>query len=239
MTNSTNDILSIPLNVGRRIVEDEAVIAKPLLGTSVFLQFCKERNVNVSAERLLCFERLGLFSPVFRVRSPEQELDPFRVPIQKGNNWFELGYAWDTTTIPENPKVPDLNDDSYEAYYSIFQIFYLNILLKTFTLQLSLESYLEGKASSPTDVEIQFANWIEYAEERKKSLVNTQLSGLPHFAVLPFKTAVHAWCEFSISTAVPMITSIIDEIICSENSPVDRIASMTRANRRFIDSSRL
>jgi hypothetical protein len=53
----------------RRIVKAEVVIACPLVGTSKFIKFCRDRAPDLSRERLFPLERLGLFAPVFRART--------------------------------------------------------------------------------------------------------------------------------------------------------------------------
>ena len=74
----TDDLLTIPRNIGRSIIDAGTVIACPLLGTDKFVRFCKERGLSISRERLIGLERLRLFAPVFRVLTPEQDVPHLR-----------------------------------------------------------------------------------------------------------------------------------------------------------------
>jgi hypothetical protein len=60
----TDDLLTIPANIGRTIIESGSVIACPLLGTEKFVRFCKERGLTITKQRLIGLERLRLFAPV-------------------------------------------------------------------------------------------------------------------------------------------------------------------------------
>ncbi len=164
----SEDILLLPSNVGQAIVETGAVIACPLLGIDSFVAFCKERGESIDRGRLFRLERLGLFSPLFRVRSPKKKVMQFYIPIRPGNNWFTKKLAWDTTAIPLTYTVPNDNDRSQEGYYSIFQIDYLHLVLKKMTLQISLESYLDGKEQT-INWQQSGEHWIEYAEKTLES----------------------------------------------------------------------
>lgn len=144
-------LLTLPVNAGRAIVEAGAVIACPLLGTDRFIKFCRERGLSIDRKRLLRLERLGLFAPVFRVRTPKKDTPPFYIPVRKGNNWFTKKWAWDTSGIRLAYKVPDHKDQAQEGYYSIFQIDYLHIVLQEMTLQVQMDSiWIEMKSRVPT-----------------------------------------------------------------------------------------
>ena len=47
---SNGKLLSLPPNAGREIVEASAVIARPLMGTDKFIQFCRECSLAVNRE---------------------------------------------------------------------------------------------------------------------------------------------------------------------------------------------
>jgi hypothetical protein len=52
-----------------------------------------------------------VFAPVFRVRTPPDDDAPaFLIPMRSGNNWFDNGWAWDTTAVPSSYSVPDDKD---------------------------------------------------------------------------------------------------------------------------------
>ncbi len=87
-TTGSKELLTIPARAGRAIVESDAVLACPLRGTDRFVKFCSDRGLQINRERLVRLERLGLFGPVFRVRTPPSEAVPFYIPVRPGNNWF-------------------------------------------------------------------------------------------------------------------------------------------------------
>ena len=118
----TKDLLSIPKNAGRAIVNEGAAIARPLLGTDRFVKFCTERGLAIDRKRLLRLERLGLFAPVFRVRTPKKDVQHLSIPPAKNNDWFTKRWAWDTTEVGKPHRIPEPNDRTQEGYYSIFQI---------------------------------------------------------------------------------------------------------------------
>lgn len=66
----TESLLTVPLRAGRAIVETDAVFSCPLLGTDHFAKFCCDRGLAINRERLIRLERLGVFAPVFRVKTP-------------------------------------------------------------------------------------------------------------------------------------------------------------------------
>lgn len=144
---SAPPLISIPPNIGREIVESAAFMVCPLLSTDKFVAFCKGRGISIDKARLLRLERLGLFAPVFRVCTPEEDdAQPFHVPVRDGNNWFDKGWAWDATQTPAQHRIPDDTDRSQEGYYSIFQVDWLRLELSMMTLHVSLDSYLENDA---------------------------------------------------------------------------------------------
>ena len=168
-TNSEK-LLTIPARAGRAIVESGSVLACPLLGTDGFVKFCSDRGLRIDRERLIRLERLGLFSPVFRVRTPRSTMSPFYIPLQQGNNWFTKRWAYDTTRVPQNHTVPDHTDRSREGYYSIFQIDHLHFVLTGMTLSVSLDDYLDQGKSRLIDRQRRGARWMKHAEQWMEGL---------------------------------------------------------------------
>ncbi len=161
----TEDLLTIPKNIGRAIIETGAVIACPLLGADKFVKFCKDRGLSVDRERMFRFERLGLFGPVFRVLTPEEDVKPLSIPPAQGNNWFEHGWAWDTTSVELSYQIPDYKDRTQEAYYSIFQIDHLRIVVSSMNLSVELDSYLESPLKDEIHWERNGKRWLQYSKE--------------------------------------------------------------------------
>lgn len=167
---ATDNLLTLPTNAGRIIVEAGAIIACPLLGTDPFVKFCKERGLPISRDRLIRIERLGLFAPIFRVRRAKKDAPLFHIPIRPGNNWFTKRWAWDTTGIPLAYKVPDHKDRTQEGYYSIFQIEYLHFVLQSMTLQLHMDDYLDHSERQGIDWHKNGESWMKYADSIWESL---------------------------------------------------------------------
>ena len=160
-----SDLISLPPDAGRIIVESAALLACPLCRADEFARFCRDRDMNIDRERLLRFERLGIFSPVFRVRtSADDSEEVFRIPVQEGNNWFDKGLAWDTTRIPMNHEIPAREDRTHQAYYSIFQIDWLRCVLSEMTRQVCLDLHLED-SSSTEKLSSRHDDWVEEARQ--------------------------------------------------------------------------
>ena len=163
-------LLVIPDEVGRAIVESGAVLACRLLGTDAFVRFCSKRGLKINRERLIRLERLGLFAPVFRVLTPTDVETLFDIPIRKGNNWFEKGWAYDTTSIPQQHNVPDHTDRTQEGFYSVFQIDYLHVVLTELTCQVQLDGFLDMEDGNPIDWQKKGIRWMEDTEQSASSL---------------------------------------------------------------------
>ena len=164
--------LTIPHNIGRTIVEDGAMLCCRVLGTNRFVQFCRDRGITgadrgitIDCPRLIRLERLGLFAPVFRVRTPQEPTSPFCIPPSEDNNWFTKGWAEDTTAVPSKHGVPDPKDQDCEGYYSIFQIDYLYLVLSTFTFSVQLDYYLDRSTGKPINWQKQGNQRIQIAEK--------------------------------------------------------------------------
>lgn len=164
------NLLTIPRKAGRMIVEDGAMIACPLLGTSRFLRFCADRGLAIDRERLIRLERLGLFAPVFRVRTPRKPTAPFVIPTSKKNNWFTKRWAYDTTAVPQSHDVPEYTDPTREGYYSVFQVDHLHLVLTELNLQVHLDSYLDRHAGQLIDWQKTGDRWMRLAATSAASL---------------------------------------------------------------------
>ncbi len=168
------NLLTVPNKAGRAIVEDGAMLACPLLGTGRFIRSCTHRGLAIDRRRLLRLERLGLFAPVFRVRTPRKETLPFHIPPRKGNNWFTKRWAHDTTAVPQSHYVPSETDRTCEGYYSVFQVDYLHLVLAELSPQFQLDAYLDLKPGESTDWQKTGDRWMQHAETRASSLRHHQ-----------------------------------------------------------------
>lgn len=164
-----NNLLQAPPNAGRLIVESTAVLACPLLDTEKFVRFCRDRDLDIDRTRLLRLERLGLFAPIFRVRAPTEKGQSFHIPVRGGNNWFEKGWAWDTTRIPFEHEVPSDRSSAQQGYYSIFQIDWLRLVLNEMTLHVQMDAYLADPAAKASRSDQGISRWVERFREVQES----------------------------------------------------------------------
>ena len=164
--------LIIPPRAGWRIVESGAMFACPMLGTDRFVRFCSDRGLAIDRERLIRLERLGMFAPVFRVRTPKKQTAPFRIPLGRDNDWFAKRWAFDTTGVPRSHEVPDHTDRTQEGYYSIFQIDHLQIVLAGLTLHLRLDSFLDAGEGRDIDWQALGSRWLSLARDSAAGLRN-------------------------------------------------------------------
>ena len=163
-------LLTMPDKAGRAIVESSAVFACRLLGTNDFVKFCSKRGLKIDRQRLIRLERLGLFAPVFRVRTPKRKTEPFHIPLCKGNNWFTKKWAYDTTCVPQNHAVPVHTDRNQEGYYSVFQIDYLQVVLMELTFQVQMDDFFDREDGKTVDWKKNGARWMKLAEHFTSSL---------------------------------------------------------------------
>jgi len=177
-------LLGVPRNAGRAIVEAGALFICPLLSTSKFVTYCVERGLPITQERLLLLERLQRFAPIFRVRTPPGRARHFRIPIQSRNNWFDKGWAWDTTSFAQSHQVPAITDRGREGYYSIFQLDHLELVLNRVTIEVQLDWHLETSAK-PVDWNTRAADWLKVALRSPDELRGTE-----------FRRAIGFLCQF-------------------------------------------
>ena len=134
------------------------------------MRFCSKRGLKVNRERLIRLERLRLFAPVFRVLTPNNDETLFNIPILGENNWFEKGWAYDTTSVPQNHAVPTHTDRDQEGYYSVFQVDYLQVVLTEMTLQVQLDGFLDREDGNPIDWQKNGTRWMEYTKQSASGL---------------------------------------------------------------------
>lgn len=163
--NSANNLLTLPHKAGQAIVEAGTVLACPILGTDRFVKFCTDRGLAINRERLIRLERLGVFAPIFRVKTPKKVTPPFYIPVREGNNWFTKKLAWDTTNIPTAYKIPDYKDRTQEGYYSSFQLSYLKIILNSMTINLNMDIFLDDISEEKVNWQKRGDGWLRNGEE--------------------------------------------------------------------------
>jgi len=167
MKNLEELLIALPENAGRAIVEDGAVFTAPLLNQCHFVRYCADRGIRVTAERLALLERLGRFGPIFRVRLPDEDVPHFRIPIRSKNNWFDRGWAWDTTYPGKSYDVPKPGSEEHEAYYSIFQLEDLQGQIQQVTMTVELDWHLEP-GSEKRDWNERAEEWLKWAARQSQ-----------------------------------------------------------------------
>lgn len=86
------------------LVENELLISCPLLPTSLFISYCKDRGIKISNEQLERFEELGIFYPVARVQYPKVKVKIEYVDDGKAYKEFGIlkgGEEWTGDIIEE------------------------------------------------------------------------------------------------------------------------------------------
>lgn len=135
-------LITLPQGAGKILLERGGIRLCHLLKTSNFVKFCEDRGLRVNADRLLTFERLGLFAPIVRLRMPDEDRPRLNLPLQD-TEWFERGWAIDTAAGEEH-WVPDEQSGDSEAYYSRFQIASLAFVLSENNLTVQMEKFLRA-----------------------------------------------------------------------------------------------
>jgi hypothetical protein len=153
------------------VIDREAYRVCPLLPSRNFVSFCRDRKMDVQAERLRHLERLGLFLPVLRIcridvahkvefvdgergyhdlgelhegeaweGDVQTELAGFDFSRRVVRSWLEHGNAWGPRgQSPQHAATIDTDPRRHEAYYSQFQIFELEYLLRRLTATVQIE----------------------------------------------------------------------------------------------------
>jgi hypothetical protein len=166
----SQNLLSVPEKAAEIILKTGGVIACPVLSSKELINFCYARGLSLNRDRLFRLERLGLFRPLFRVKTPTKDTYPLDIPMKKSEPWFKNGWAWDTTSLKSDYEIPDENDPDQEAYYSTFQIYHLDVVLSSMNLTVHLDGFLEPSGKS-IDWNRNGKNWMEYADATLESLV--------------------------------------------------------------------
>jgi hypothetical protein len=185
MGTQSGHLLKIPRGIGAEIVRAGALIARPLLRTDEFIKLCSDCGLSISRDRLYNFEKLRIFEPVFRVRTPSgsSRNEVFSIPVESGNDWFEKGWAIDTATIGSNYRVPRPSYQNHGAYYSAFQVDHLYFLLNEMTIRVQLDWHIGSGKST---------NWKERADE----WVSFARAGAESGKVHEFRRALALLCQY-------------------------------------------
>lgn len=75
-------LIAMPPGAGKILLERGGIHHNALLKTDNFAKFSTERGLRINAERLLTLERMGLFSPLVRLRTPNEERLHLSLPLK-------------------------------------------------------------------------------------------------------------------------------------------------------------
>jgi len=158
-----NNILTIPDGIVKHILSRGGTTVFKLLNADKFVDYCKQRDLDVDRDRLLSLERLGLFVPMFRINI-EGCKEQIRIPIDYNSSYFEDGTIIDTYGNMGKYHIPDLDNINCQAYYSVFQIDGLYLTLTSLTMRVRLDSYIDPIEAEGIDCCKVVKGWTEYAE---------------------------------------------------------------------------
>ena len=187
-----DNLLSLPEIPGRLIFETDSFMTAHLLKTSDFVKYCKDRELNVSAERLNRFEVLGVFRPLVRFIFNNGRTEKLRIPNGPSSEWFDRGYIIDTYHPVTQYDVPAHDSEASEAFFSIFQVDHLSHVLTEFDLTVHLEPFA-GKGA----VEKDWNNWkTQFLEMTEHSIKDWQTHEL--------RRAIPLLCQYVANRYYPL-----------------------------------
>ncbi len=99
-------LLRTPGDALRYLVKQDAFVVAQPLSASAFVNFCKERDIDIDLERLERLERLGVFYPIARVEYPRIQVKIERVSENRvqDHGMLQEGETWDGELEEENSR---------------------------------------------------------------------------------------------------------------------------------------
>ena len=132
------------------ILDDVAMRMRPLLMRDEFVRFCKDRNLTVSREQLHRFEELRVLAPVIRIASRADEGIVLHLDGTPTASDFDAGWITDASAPGATYTLPSIDDHTSMAFYSAFQIWTLERVLRDTTRSFHLDEYA-GTAAETVD----------------------------------------------------------------------------------------
>jgi hypothetical protein len=212
-------ILGLPESPGRLIMEHSSILVVGLLSEKDFVKFCNDRGMSVSKERLLRFERLGVFCPIIRFADDRDNNIHLKVPNDNAAHWFDKGYIIDCQKIGSEYLQLIGNSNESAAYYSVFQLDDLGWVLKGLSLNVALESFFE-QGSDSVDWISNGQHWLDVGQ----SIVSSHKRS-------PFRAAIAILCQFISNRFYPKTQTNQRTISRSTGSSFDKW--MTIENRNW------
>lgn len=216
-----DNFLSLPERPGRLIFATDGFMTAHLLKTDDFVRYCKDRELNVTAERLNRFEELGVFRPLVRFIFCDSRVGKLCIPNGPSSEWFDRGYILDTYHPATQYEVPAHDSETSEAYFSIFQIDHLSHVLTEFNLTLHLESFA-GKGAVSKD-------WNDW----KTHLIKMAECSIEDWQTHELRRAIPLLCQYVANRYYPL-TQTNQRVITYSSGGFSEDASMF-INRRDWD----
>lgn len=141
-------MIQVPPRPGQLILDEVAVRTRPLLNPKEFVNFCKERAVSVTEQRLHRFEQLRVLTPLVRVKNLGDGLvlDLDGKPTAP-EDWRR--YAIETSAPDASYEVPEIDESGSMPFYSQYQIFEVEEVLWEMDLVVSLEDLIGDDPKLP------------------------------------------------------------------------------------------
>ena len=150
-------MICLPSQPARMILNEVALRQCPLLEVDNFIEFCKDRNLEVSRKRLDRFERLGLLRPIVRLKKVDSGSLVLSLDGEPVDGAFEDGAAIDTCAPDADYEPAPIEDEDWMPFYSAFQTWELDQVL----WRMSSVNWLENYA----DVDVPAFDWIEQLKQ--------------------------------------------------------------------------
>ena len=208
-----DNLLPLPENPGRLIFETDSFMTAHLLKTGDFIKYCKDRELNVTAERLHRFEELAVFRPLVRFIYSDARIGKLCIPNGPSSEWFDRGYILDTYNPVTQYDVPAHDCETSEAYFSIFQIDHLSQVLTEFTLTVHLDPFA-GKGAVEKDWNDLKTQFLEMAQHNIEEWQTHEL-----------RRAIPLLCQYVANRYYPL-TQTNQRVITYLNSGFREDASM-------------
>lgn len=161
------------------ILDEVAMRLSLLMTPDEFIRFARDRNLSVSREQLHGFEKNRVFVPVFRIASAFPEGKTLYLDGSPTAPDFEAGWVVDTSAPGATYTVPDIDDPECMAFYSPYQLWALERVLRGTTWSLDLGSHV-GSDAEAEDWDALISRWITQTRENVDRLrSNSSLSAVP------------------------------------------------------------
>ena len=141
-------MIQVPPNPGQMILDEVAMRLSPLMTCDKFIRFAKERNLAVSHEQLHGFEKNRVFVPVVRIARSFPEGQTLYLDGSPTAPDFEAGWVVDTSASGATYTLPDIDERDCMAFYSIYQLWALERVLRGTAWSLDLGAHVGADAEA-------------------------------------------------------------------------------------------